>query len=642
MSSGCCPRRCANAGWCRPIAGCRLPPSTPGCSPIPTGKSSARGGSAGRADGAVGRHRQHPDPRPGAHLPATPDAGAWRPGPRSLRGGQCLNGWQRRGHPPRVPGGEGDRQSGESWLRASQQPGAPVGRWRSDPFAQPRYRDPAGSARHPPAGAGDLAGRGRGRTPGAASRRPPRPGLPPLVPVAGGRARQADRSQPAVSAGALGGALQPYIHRSEPAGRDRLRPRGGAALRWDGLSGGRLLRRRLLHVRRRPGRLFPAQGEGGPGVLRAGRGGHPPEGRNHPATSTADAARVPSVDVAVLPEALRAWLGARPGARGLGRDPFAPRLCARMERAQGASNRQPLKGQHRACPARLGIGARRRGRATMRAHMSRVLVISNDFVNQRMAGPAIRSFELSRQLHRAGHEVTLASRAETDLPPQPFPIIAHDTRTLEALGPQHDVILFQGHILDAYPFLAESGACLVADLYGPFTLELLVLRPLQPTVNDLPDWDQTLSLVDDQLRLRDYFLCASEKQFDYCVGALSALNRINPQTFARDPSMRSLIDLVPFGLPEEPPVKRAPAMRGVIPGIGDHDLILLAGTIYNWLDPLTLIRGVATASRRHPELRLVFMGTAHPNRYAPKFWMIATARRLAEELGLLNRVVFVH
>jgi len=277
----------------------------------------------------------------------------------------------------------------------------------------------------------------------------------------------------------------------------------------------------------------------------------------------------------------------------------------------------------------------------MRAHMSRVLVISNDFVNQRMAGPAIRSFELSRQLHQAGNEVTLASRAETDLPPQPFPIIAHDTRTLEALGPKHDVILFQGHILDAYPFLAESGACLVADLYGPFTLELLVLRPLQPTVNDLPDWDQTLSVVDDQLRLSDYFLCASEKQFDYWVGALSALNRINPQTFARDPSMRSLIDLVPFGLPEEPPVKRAPAMRGVIPGIGDNDLILLAGTIYNWLDPLTLIRGVATASRRHPELRLVFMGTAHPNRYAPKFWMIATARRLAEELGLLNRVVFL-
>lgn len=267
-------------------------------------------------------------------------------------------------------------------------------------------------------------------------------------------------------------------------------------------------------------------------------------------------------------------------------------------------------------------------------------MISNDFVNQRMAGPAIRSFELARVLHRAGHDVTLASRGETDLPAQPFPIIAHDTQTLERLAPKQDVILFQGHILDAYPFLADSGACLVADLYGPFTLELLVLLPLQPSTADLPVWDQTLSVVNDQLRLADYFLCASEKQFDYWVGALSALNRINPQTYARDPSLRSMIDLVPFGLPEEAPVKRAPAMRGVIPGIGKDDLILLSGTIYNWLDPLTLIRGVALASQGHPELRLVFMGMGHPNPYTPKFHMAGQARQLAQQLGLSNRVVF--
>ena len=257
-----------------------------------------------------------------------------------------------------------------------------------------------------------------------------------------------------------------------------------------------------------------------------------------------------------------------------------------------------------------------------------------------MAGPAIRSFELARELHRAGNDVTLASRGQTDLPPQAFPILAHDTQMLERLAPKHDVILFQGHILDAYPFLADRGACLVADLYGPFTLELLVLLPLQPSTADLPVWDQTLSVVDDQLRLADYFLCASEKQFDYWVGALTALNRINPKTFAADPSLRSLIDLVPFGLPEQPPVKRAPAMRGVIPGIGKDDLILLSGTIYNWLDPLTLIRGVGLASRRHPNLRLVFMGMGHPNPYTPKFHMAAQARQLAQEVGLLNKSVF--
>lgn len=257
-----------------------------------------------------------------------------------------------------------------------------------------------------------------------------------------------------------------------------------------------------------------------------------------------------------------------------------------------------------------------------------------------MAGPAIRSYELARQLHLAGNRVTLASRSDTDLPSQPFPVIKHDAAVLQRIAREHDVILFQGHILDAYPFLAKSGACLVSDLYGPFTLELLVLKPLQRTADRLPLWDQTLEVANDQLRLADYFLCASEKQFDFWIGALSALNRVNPQTYGKDPSMRSLIDLVPFGLPDEPPQKRAAAIRGVIPGIGDDDLVLLGGSIYNWLDPLTLIRGVALAKDRHANLRLVFMGTGHPNVDVPKFWMVTQAQRLAQELGVLNRFVF--
>jgi len=272
--------------------------------------------------------------------------------------------------------------------------------------------------------------------------------------------------------------------------------------------------------------------------------------------------------------------------------------------------------------------------------MSRVLVVSSDFINQRMAGPAIRSYELARELHRAGNEVILASRAESDLPDPGFPIIAHDTSTLQQLAPKQDVIFFQGYILEAYPFIAASGARLVSDLYGPFNLELLVLKPLQKSANDLPMWDGTVSVVNEQLRVCDFFVCASEKQRDYWLGALSALNRVNPENFGRDPSLRSLIDLVPFGLPAEPPRRKGRAMRGVIPGIRDDDFILLGGTIYNWLDPLTLIRAAAMASAKHPNLRVVFMGIRHPNPYAPDSWMVHEAKRLATELGVINRIVF--
>jgi len=276
--------------------------------------------------------------------------------------------------------------------------------------------------------------------------------------------------------------------------------------------------------------------------------------------------------------------------------------------------------------------------------MSRVLVISNDFVRRSMAGPAIRSYELARQLQLAGNDVTLASRGETDLHERAFPIVSHEPVRLQALARASQEVLFQGHILDSYPFLVDSGACLVADLYGPFTLEVLVQRAAEAMPADaMGNPDEALRSLDDQLRLCDFFICASEKQFDYWVGALTALNRINSETFSRDPSMRALIDLVPFGLPGDPPKKRGKAMRGVIPGIGDGDLILLWGSsIYNWFDPLTLIRGVVEASAAHPNLRLVFMATQPPNPHIPKFRMLTQARELADELGATNRLVFFH
>ena len=45
----------------------------------------------------------------------------------------------------------------------------------------------------------------------------------------------------------------------------------------------------------------------------------------------------------------------------------------------------------------------------------------------------------------------------------------------------------------------------------------------------------------------DAFVCASERQRDLWLGALLALGRIDPDAYAADPSLRSLIDVVPFG-----------------------------------------------------------------------------------------------
>lgn len=81
-----------------------------------------------------------------------------------------------------------------------------------------------------------------------------------------------------------------------------------------------------------------------------------------------------------------------------------------------------------------------------------------------------------------------------------------------------------------------------------------------------------------------------------------------------DPSLRRLVDVVPYGLPEHPLPSAMPAIKGVWPGIelGDR-LALWGGGLWPWLDPLTAIRAVALLRERRPRLKLVFPGTRHPN-----------------------------
>ena len=70
-----------------------------------------------------------------------------------------------------------------------------------------------------------------------------------------------------------------------------------------------------------------------------------------------------------------------------------------------------------------------------------------------------------------------------------------------------------------------------------------------------------LNVQNTQLALGDFFLCASERQRDFWIGALHTAGRINPQTYAADPTLRSLIDVVPFGLPDEPPPEHSRPSR---------------------------------------------------------------------------------
>ncbi len=272
--------------------------------------------------------------------------------------------------------------------------------------------------------------------------------------------------------------------------------------------------------------------------------------------------------------------------------------------------------------------------------MTRILVVGGGVIGARMAGPSIRAWEIARALHRRGLDVTLAAPG-APAPAADFETVAFDVQgaALRAAAARAEALLVQGLALAHYPFLAALDLPVIVDIYDPFVLENLPQRAAESMAGRTRYHKKDLDVLCAQLLRGDFFICASEAQRDFWLGMLVALGRVNPPTYDADPELRRLIDVVPFGLPADPPRPGPPALRGVVPGIGPDDRVILwGGGIWNWFDPLTLIRAVAALGR--PELRLFFMGTATPSLYNPKLAMAGRAEALARELGLLGRAVF--
>ncbi len=278
---------------------------------------------------------------------------------------------------------------------------------------------------------------------------------------------------------------------------------------------------------------------------------------------------------------------------------------------------------------------------------SPVLLVTNDGIGPNMAGPGIRFWEFARVLSRE-IPVVLAVPPFVKMagvPPSPdFGATVHlcaDSADLRRLAASARTIVTLGSVLTLYPFLAEQSAPLVIDAYDPFLLAGLVQRSHLPLADQIPPHEGYRRSLNLQLRAADFILCADEKQRDYWLGGLSALGRINPHTLAADPTLRRLIDVVPFGLPDQPPTGDRSVLKGVVPGIGpETKVILWGGGLWDWFDPLTAIDALAQALQTRPDVALFFMGAQRPNATLAPMQMVAAARARSDALGLTDRHVF--
>ncbi|MGH3832456.1 MAG: glycosyltransferase family 4 protein, partial [Pseudonocardiaceae bacterium] len=268
-----------------------------------------------------------------------------------------------------------------------------------------------------------------------------------------------------------------------------------------------------------------------------------------------------------------------------------------------------------------------------------------DAVSQRMAGPAIRAWNMAEVLS-GEHDVRLISlNQHCAPPPADFTVRQVPARQIAPDLAWAQLVVLQGHVLEQIPSLKTSNHIVIVDIYDPMHLEQL------EQTRDLGEEargrvvEAVTAVLTAQLRRGDFFLCASERQRHFWLGHLAAIGRLSPTVYDADPTTRSLLAVAPFGLSGKPPQRTGPGLRDTLglglSGRGPRDKVVLwAGGVYSWFDPLTLLHAVHALCAEHPELRLVFLGMRHPNPDVPEMGMAGQARRLAESLGLTGRQVF--
>jgi glycosyltransferase involved in cell wall biosynthesis len=284
-----------------------------------------------------------------------------------------------------------------------------------------------------------------------------------------------------------------------------------------------------------------------------------------------------------------------------------------------------------------------------------IFVISEDVVGEKMAGPGIRAWELSRVLSRefnvilAVPDYSPSKRGDPFFENLPFKVVHYavtDSRLIQSIGEKTRIILVQGYVLSKFPIIKSLKSVLIVDLYVPFVLENMFVHKWK--ISNLEDREfihrNDLRVFHELLLSGDHFLCANHRQKDLFLGSLLALNRIHPRTLDLCPSLDDLITVVPFGLSAEkedlPGAVSREARNLPYPIREDDILFLWGGVISNWFDPLTLIRSFHQALKKNGQLKLLFLSTVHPNPLLAEFDMAREAVRLAADLGLKDNHIF--
>lgn len=270
-----------------------------------------------------------------------------------------------------------------------------------------------------------------------------------------------------------------------------------------------------------------------------------------------------------------------------------------------------------------------------------LLIISDEVVSSLMAGPAIRVYNFANVLSEHMH-VTLAVPNKTDLEGQPFNITQYkDESSVRQLLEKCDIVLCSGMTFSKFRNIRNSDKYIIIDIYDPYNLATLAEYADEPITRQLEVYKSVQPITNEMLYNGDFFICASERQRDFWLGMLAALNRVNPYSYNQDAAMRKLIDVIPFGLPSNKPVHTENVLKGKVEGINKDDFVIIwGGGIYNWFDPLTLIKAMSIVGKKRDDIKLFFLGVKHPNPQVKELTLAEKTIELSKSLGIFGKNVF--
>ena len=274
------------------------------------------------------------------------------------------------------------------------------------------------------------------------------------------------------------------------------------------------------------------------------------------------------------------------------------------------------------------------------APIRRVLVISNDEIGESMAGPAIRAYELSRQVARHHHTLLKTPSRLLELTPEGYKELT--PRSLRKCLVGVDVVMANTISARLVAAATISRCRVIVDAYCPVLFEAFEAdRRLQPILRR-----SSTAVRLAQLRLAaragDGYVCANERQRDLLIGNLAMAGRVGVARYDRDPTLRSLVATTPFGLPESAPKRTDSGLREAY-GLSDDDFVVVwGGGIWDWFDPLTLVHAISTLAEHRSDVKLVFLGVTHPRPGFPQHRKAQETIELARELGVLDKYVFIN